>query len=77
MKHQGWTRDELLLAFNLYCRTPFGRLHRNNRDIIELASIIRRTPSAVAMKLVNFASLDPVHQRRNVHGLHNVSRSDR
>lgn len=77
MGRQGWTRDELLLAFNLYCRTPFGRLHRNNQDIIELASIIGRTPSAVAMKLVNFASLDPVHQRRDVRGLHNVSRSDR
>jgi predicted restriction endonuclease len=29
------------------------------------------------MKLVNFASLDPVHQRRNVRGLRNASRSDR
>ena len=76
MRRQGWTRDELLLAFNLYCRTPFGRLHRNNRDIIELASVLGRTPSAVAMKLVNFASLDPVHQRRKVRGLRNASRSD-
>lgn len=29
------------------------------------------------MKLVNFASLDPVHQQRNVSGLKNASRSDR
>jgi putative restriction endonuclease len=74
---RGWQRDELLLAFNLYCKIPFGRMHRNNIDIIELANQIGRTPSAVAMKLVNFASLDPVHQQRNVSGLKNASQGDR
>lgn len=74
---RGWQREELLLAFNLYCKIPFGRMHRNNSDIIELASLIQRTPSAVAMKLVNFASLDPVHQQRKVSGLRNASHSDK
>jgi len=32
-----WTRNELLLAINLYCKTPFGKLHYHNPDIIELA----------------------------------------
>jgi putative restriction endonuclease len=73
---KSWTRDELLLAFNLYCRTPFGRLHRNNPEIILLAKKIGRTPSAVAMKLVNFASFDPTHQARNVRGLSNAGRAD-
>lgn len=72
-----WSRDELLVAFRLYCRTPFGKLHQHNPDIIELARLIGRTPSAVAMKTCNFASLDPVHQARDVSGLGNVSRSDR
>lgn len=53
-----WTKDELRLAFNLYCQLPFGRLHSKNPEIIELAKLIRRTPSSVAMKLVNFASLE-------------------
>ncbi|MCA8939936.1 MAG: HNH endonuclease, partial [Planctomycetes bacterium] len=35
-----------------------------------------RTPSAVAMKLSNFASLDPEHQRRGVSGLKNASALD-
>jgi putative restriction endonuclease len=74
---RAWTRDELLVAFNLYCRTPFGRLHRNNPDIIALAKHIERTPSSVAMKLCNFASLDPVHRARNVAGLQNVAAADR
>lgn len=77
MTRKSWTRDELLLTFNLYCRTPFGRLHRNNPEIISLAQKIGRTSSAVAMKLVNFASFDPSHQSRNVRGLSNASRADR
>lgn len=74
---QRWSDDELLLAFRLYCRMPFGRLHRSNPEILDLAKRIGRTPSAVAMKACNFASLDPQHQKRGVSGLVNISRDDR
>lgn len=77
MIRRPWSRDELLIAFNLYCKTPFGRLHRHNPEIVQLATRLRRTPSAVAMKLSNFASLDPAHQRRNIAGLKNASQGDR
>ncbi len=30
-----WTRDELLVAINLYCRIPFGRIHVRNPEITE------------------------------------------
>ncbi len=66
-----WNRDELLIAFNYYCQTPFGRLHKSNPDIVSLANLMGRTPDALAMKLVNFASLDPVHKARGVKGLVN------
>ena len=72
-----WSRDELLVAFRLYCRTPFGKLHQHNPEIIELARTLGRTPSAVGMKACNFASLDPVQYARNIIALGNVSRSDR
>lgn len=75
--NRDWTRDELLVCFNFYCRTPFGKFHRHNPDIIRLAEALNRTPSAVAMKLSNFASFDPAHQSRNVKGLANASRLDR
>lgn len=77
MTRNPWSRDELLVAFNLYCKTPFGRLHQHNPDIMRLAEHMNRTPSAVAMKLVNFASLDPAHRQRNVNGLRNASEGDR
>lgn len=65
------------MAFNLYCRTPFGRLHSRNPDIIALARRLRRTPASVSMKLCNFASLDPVQRARQIAGLRNVSEADR
>ena len=54
-----WTRQQLLVAFWLYCRLPFGRLHYRNPQIVEFAEAIGRTPSALAMKLGNIKSLDP------------------
>lgn len=72
-----WSRDELLLTFRLYCQTPFGKLHQHNPEIIELSSLLGRTPSAVAMKACNFASLDPVQRARNIAALGNVSQGDR
>jgi putative restriction endonuclease len=51
-----WTREQLKLAFYFYCQTPFGKLHSKNKQVIELAKLIGRTPGAVAMKCTNFAS---------------------
>jgi putative restriction endonuclease len=64
-----WTKDELVLAFNLYLKLPFGKLHSSNPEIIRLARLLNRTPGSVAMRLNNFASIDPYHQQRGVKGL--------
>ena len=50
----------MVLTLDLYFRLPFGRLVRTNPDIIELANLIGRTNSAVALRLVNYAACDPV-----------------
>jgi putative restriction endonuclease len=63
-----WTRDELILAINLYCKTPFGKMHKGNPEVIKLSQLIGRTPSAVAYKLVNFASCDPTLKERGIKG---------
>lgn len=75
--HKLWTRDELILAVNLYCKLPFGKLHRLNPEVIHLANLIGRTPSSVAYKLVNFASLDPSLHARGIKGASNSSKLDR
>ena len=61
-----WSRDELIVAFNLYCKTPFTKINAKNKAVIELAPIVGRSPSAVALKLANFARLDPALQERNI-----------
>jgi putative restriction endonuclease len=66
-----WTREELILAFNLYLKIEFSKTHKGNPKVIELANIIGRTPSAVGMRLGNFASVDPYHRERGVGGLKN------
>lgn len=72
-----WTRQQLLVAFSLYCRTPFGRLHRRNPEIVAFAEFIGRTPSALAMKLSNIASLDPAITGTGRRGLTAASVADR
>lgn len=72
-----WTEDELKLALALYCQIPFGKMHSRNQDVIRLAGNIGRTPSAVAMKLVNLASLDPAIINSGRSGLGNASAMDR
>ena len=60
MSNNKWTREELILALDLYFRLPFGRLNRSTPEVIELANLIGRTNNSVALRLVNFAACDPV-----------------
>lgn len=64
-----WTEEELLLTFRLYLEIPFGRCNRTSPEVVTLANLIQRTPSAIAMRLVNFAACDPYHKARGVKGL--------
>lgn len=64
-----WSRKELILAFNLYLKLPFGKMHKQTQEIIELANLLGRTPSSIGMRLGNFASCDPNLQARGIGGL--------
>ena len=68
-RNSDWTREQHILAFNLYNRIPFGKFDQRTPEVEELAELIGRTPSAVSFKLANFARLDPFHQARGVAGL--------
>lgn len=64
-----WTKDELILAFNLYLKLPFGKMHSRTPEIIELGNLIGRTSNSIAIRLTNFAACDPYHQNRGVKGM--------
>lgn len=70
---KAWQRNEQMLALELYCRTPFGRISKRNSDIIALSKKLGRTPSSVSLKMANFSALDPTIKQR---GMGNYSKSD-
>lgn len=72
-----WTREHFLIALNMYCKLPFGKLHKGNPIIIEAAEKMGRTPNSLAMKLCNFAALDPVQRARGIRGLPGATKQDK
>ena len=74
-RNPDWTRDELILALDLYFRRGRRQLDAGSREVIALSEYLNelpihehgqrgpafRNPNSVAMKLGNFASIDPAH----------------
>lgn len=71
-----WTREESILAFDLYCRIPFKKTKANNPAVIALAQALGRTPASIARKLGNFGANDPELKRQNISGLSHTSKLD-
>lgn len=72
-----WTRQQLLVAFAMYCRIPFAKINSRHPDIIRVAVAIGRTPAALSMKMDNIASLDPAVTSQGHKGLRAASANDR
>lgn len=87
-KNPAWTRDELILALDLYFAAGRKQLPSTNQRVKSLSELLNRlqvhitfekretfrNPSGVSMKLGNFLSLDPVYSGS---GMKNVSKLDR
>ena len=67
-ENEKWNREEHILAFNLYCKIPFGQIDQDKPHVIELARLLGRSPGSVSYKLTNFARLDPALQARGIRG---------
>ena len=71
-----WTREEEIIVFNLYCKIPFQKSNKNHPDVIRVAKLLGRSPSAVNMKIGNFGSFDDNLKLRGISGLTNASKLD-
>lgn len=69
MARNNWTREETIIAFNVYCKVPFKSSSKSNPTIIKFANIIGRSPSALNMKVGNFGRLDPELKKQGIKGL--------
>jgi len=74
MKRRSWTESEIEKAILLYLKTPFGRIHQRNPEIIQLAEQLDRTPGSIALKMTNIAGIDDSLDRK---GMSNHSKLDR
>ena len=54
-----WSREETILAYELYCRTSFSKISQTNPEIKKLSELLGRTPGSVALKMHNLAHYDP------------------
>lgn len=73
MRNPDWTRDELILALDLYFDLEYSQISATNPKVIELSNILNklpihdgsaheenfRNPNGVSMKLNNFKRFDP------------------
>lgn len=64
-----WTREQHIIAFNVYCQIPFGQIDEDTPEVQELSKLVGRSVGAASRKLANFARLDPALKRRGIKGL--------
>lgn len=74
MTRNNWSREETIIAFNVYCKIPFKSSSKNNPIVIKYAKIIGRSPSALNMKIGNIGRLDPELRKKGIVGLSNGSK---
>ena len=53
-----WSRDELISAFNLYCKIPLDEISSKNKKIIKFADLLSKPTKEVAKRFKNFSKLD-------------------
>jgi len=81
-RNAAWTRDELILALDLYVRFKGNPPGKGSPEIIALSRLLNqltvtigfgspdfRNPNGVYMKLMNFRRFDPVYQAQGKSGL--------
>lgn len=71
-----WSREETIVAFDLYTRTSFSKISSNNIDVVNLATLLGRSPNSVALKMHNLAHFDPELRERNVIAMSHGSKLD-
>ncbi len=80
MANPDWTRDELILALDLYFREPKAQGNGSHSGCVELSKILNslpihdpvsrdstfRNPNGVGMKLINFRKYDPTFKGKGL-----------
>ena len=76
MSQNLWTKEQAIIALDLYCKVPFNKATNSNPDIQRVANLIGRSVTSVKMKIGNFGNFDPELKKRGIVGLSNISKLD-
>ncbi|WP_211961395.1 HNH endonuclease [Cupriavidus plantarum] len=82
-RNPNWSRDELILALQLYLQRPGSPPGKHSKEVAELSQVLRdigkvlgarggdtyRNPNGVYMKMMNFRRFDPVYTKDGKTGL--------
>lgn len=74
--NKNWTREEIIVALNVYCKIPFKDSRATHPLVKAYANLIGRTPAALNMKIGNLGRFDPVLRARGIVGLSQGSKLD-
>ena len=76
-KGKPWTREDVIIAYALYCVIPFSKVNNSNQTIKDAAAIMERSPASLKMRICNLAALDPDFLATGRAGLASVANLDR
>jgi 5-methylcytosine-specific restriction protein A len=87
-KNPLWTREQVILALDLYMKHKGRDPGPNHPDVLEVSGLLRqmateaglntyRNPPGVVMKMMNFRSVDPAFTSKGGKGLDGASKLDK
>lgn len=68
-----WSREDIIVAYALYCVTPLNQINPRNKAIQQVSEIIPHSVASIVMRMKNFRYLDP----RVTSGLKHVAKADK
>lgn len=75
-KGKPWTREDVIIAYALYCVIPFSKVNNSNQTIKDAAEVMGRSPASLKMRICNLAALDPDFLATGRAGLSSVAKLD-
>ena len=54
-----WSREDIIVAYALYCITPLNDIRPSNKLIQQVACGFSHSVSSLVMRMKNFAAIDP------------------
>lgn len=73
MERKAWTREDIIVAYALYCVTPMSKINISNKVIQEVAKLIGASTGSLNARMQNFRAVDP----RQTSSLGRIAKMDR